>query len=472
MKTNGRRDFLKTALVGTGLCFTGTGLSALIDNTPAHAGVLTESDATKRLKARTPELREDIISLADNVWMSVGHTVSNVGMIVGDDGVVIIDTGMMVVDARRILVEFRKITDKPVKAIVYTHGHGDHTGGSSVFAEGATPDVWARENFNAENKVFAQSGLQPLFRARGARQGGFRLPRELRINNGIAPVKYPKKGGAIFGSKQGGVVLPNKLFGGESTTITYAGITLKLVSAPGETSDQMFIWYGDKKVLFSGDNFYQSFPNLYAIRGAGYRDVKAWYQSVDKMIGYDSVAVMPGHTRPIKGRQEVKAALTDYRDAIKFVYDKTIEGMVNGMTPDELVEYVKLPKHLAEKDYLGEYYGSVAWGVRSIFNGHVGWFDGNPTRMDPLPPVEQAKRMAALVGGQGALLQAARNALGSGDEKWAAQLCDHLIALDPGGSAPRMLKADALSIQAEKMLTATGRNYMLTYAQELRKTNG
>jgi uncharacterized sulfatase len=119
------------------------------------------------------------------------------------------------------------------------------------------------------------------------------------------------------------------------------------------------------------------------------------------MIGYNAAALMPGHTRPIQGQQEIRTVLSDYRDAIKFVYDKTIEGMLKGMTPGELVEYVKLPAHLAEKDYLGEYYGNVAWGVRSIFNGHVGWFDGNPTTMNPLPPTEEAKRMAALAGARG-----------------------------------------------------------------------
>ena len=45
-------------------------------------------------------------------------------------------------------------------------------------------------------------------------------------------------------------------------TITLAGITLELIHAPGETNDQIIVWYPQKKVLFPADNIYKAFPNL------------------------------------------------------------------------------------------------------------------------------------------------------------------------------------------------------------------
>jgi uncharacterized sulfatase len=123
--------------------------------------------------------------------------------------------------------------------------------------------------------------------------------------------------------------------------------------------------------------------------------------------------LVPGHTRPILVKEAVAQALADYRDAIRFVFDKTVEGINKQLTPDELVDYVKLPSHLAEKDYLGEYYGNVEWAVRAIFTGYLGWFDGNATSLFPLNPKEEAERIAKLVGGKDALLTQAQNALSS-----------------------------------------------------------
>ena len=99
----------------------------------------------------------------------------------------------------------------------------------------------------------------------------------------------------------------------------------------------------------------------------------------------------------------------------------------------------------------------------------MGWFDGNPTNLFSLPPREEAAKMARLAGGADVLARQARKALENGEAQWCAQLCDHLIALNPDASEAKLLKADALTGLAENTLTATGRNYYLTVAQELRK---
>lgn len=425
-----------------------------------------ENAATQKLTEQSKQFDEQVIQVAENVYTAVGFSVSNVSMIVGDDGVIIIDTGMMVGDANRIMAEFRKLTDKPVKAIIFTHSHGDHTGGSAAFIGNERPQIWAHKNFGSEAEPLVAGGVT-FQRVRGARQAGFKLPPEQRINNGIAPVRYPRRGGQAFAS--GDATRPTHFLEGERTTIKVAGVELELVSSPGETNDQLFVWDPTGKVLFAGDNFYRSFPNLYAIRGTPNRSVRLWAESLGKLADNDAAALVGGHTRPILGANKVKQVLKDYHDAVQFIHDKTVEGMNKGMTPDELVEYVQLPENLASKDYLQPFYGHPEWGVRSVFNGYLGWFDGNPTNLFRLSPKSEAERVAKLAGGTDKLLASAHDALAADDNQWAAQLADHLLAIEPGNPTAMQIKADALTRLARNMVNATARNYYLSVARELRE---
>lgn len=429
----------------------------------------SDSEATQLLKKRSAEFKQEVIKVSEGVYTAVGYSVSTVSMVMGANGVVIVDTGLDTISAEKVLADFRKITDMPIKAIILTHAHGDHTGGISVFARNNKPQIWTRSNFGSEAHPLKQAGLT-IQNVRGARQGGFKLPPEKRINNGVAKAYWPKRGGAVFGADKG--VKPTHLLSDSRKKMEIAGIEIELVAVNGETSDALYVWLPKKRVLFAGDNFYKSWPNLYAIRGTMYRDIRSWANTVDMMIKQEPQCLVAGHTRPIIGDKKINEVMTNYRDAIQFVFDKTIEGMNKGMTPDELVDYVKLPARFAEKDYLRQYYGNIQWAVRQIFNAHLGWFDGNPTNLFSLSPKEEAIRMAKLAGGERNLLQQAKHAIDSNDNQWAAQLADYLIVLNSEATEPKLIKATALEALAEQLLTATGRNYYLTVAQQLRKATG
>jgi alkyl sulfatase BDS1-like metallo-beta-lactamase superfamily hydrolase len=187
---------------------------------------------------------------------------------------------------------------------------------------------------------------------------------------------------------------------------------------------------------------------------------------LDRMRELRPEHLVPSHTRPISGADRIQAVLTDYRDAIQFVHDQTIRGINRGLTPDEIAADLELPAHLKESPYLQPFYGTVEWSARSVFSGYLGWFDGDAAHLAPLAPREKAARMAALAAGGGSLLDAARTALEGDDPRWAAELADHAVALDPEDGEARGVLSAALRRLGETHPSANGRHYYLTQALE------
>ena len=412
----------------------------------------------QQLEKHSIEFRRELIRVTDGVYVAVGFDESNVSMIEGNDGIVIIDTLLATEAAEIVLKEFRKITGKPTKAIVYTHSHMDHISGAKVFAREANPDIFSRASLAPEKTT----PLKPILMRREAMQFGRNLPEKDIINRGLGTGKAPTGG---LGE---GYIPPNRTFWRKRHTIRIAGLELELVAAPGETDDHLYAWLPEKKVLFCGDNYYKVFPNLYAIRGTPYRDVQQWANSLDEMSRLGAHFMIPGHTRPITGEKMIKETLENYRDAIRFLYNRTIEEINRGLTPDEIVEVVKLPPELSSKPYLKEFYGTVPWAVRSIYCGHLGWFNGNPSNLFPLPPLEEAKRLAALAGGEEKLITNLRRSIEHEDWQWACQLADHIMVLDAKDAHEAgKLKVKALRALAEEQINAPARNYYLSWAQEM-----
>ncbi len=424
------------------------------------AGAATAQQSPEaELFAHSNEFRKEIIEVTDGVWVAVGYALANSILIEGTDGVIIVDTTESKSAAREIKAEFDKRTTKPLKAVIYTHNHYDHINGTQVFAEGAQPEIISQallETLVQQSNAEVGAAMRP----RNLRQFGVPLPDDARPNAGIGPKLVLDAGGALDYLK------PTRTFD-DVLELTIAGVEIKLVHAPGETDDQLYVWLPEKRVLCAGDNYYLAFPNLYAIRGTPYRDVRKWRDSVDLMIAEKPAYLVPSHSRPLEGEAHIREVLTDYRDAIHAVYMQTIAGMNRGLTPDELVLEVKLPDDLAAKPYLREFYGTIPWAVRSIFAGMLGWFDGNPTHLFPLAPADRAQRMAAMAGGEDALLEKAQAAFAANDFQWAAELADHVLALDPGSAAAKKVKGEALVEIARQQISANARNYLMTSAMQL-----
>ena len=420
-----------------------------------------------KLTAHSQTMEQRVYKLTDRVYVAFGFDVANSTMVIGEDGIIIIDTLQTVESAKTALAEFRKITDKPIKAIIYTHHHSDHIGGAKGFTtdedvKAGKVAIYAHKDLLSQIISRAPNGMMTdIVMPRSHYALGAYLPTgpEGVVNNGVGPVLVA--GVTAF-------IPPTQTFT-DTLELTVAGIRLQLLHSPSETNEMTTVWMPDLKVLHSGEVLQgESFPNLYTLRGGELRDPIMWYKSVDRLREFPAESLAPGHGRPIVGADAVATTLTNYRDAIQYVHDQTVRYINKGYTPDELVAVVsELPPHLRDQPWLGEFYGAVKHAVRQIYVSYFGWFTGDPTTLDPVPSVERAKRYVALMGGRQHVVNEAQRALKAKDYRWVADILTGVIRANTADMEARRLKAEALRQLGFQQTSANYRNWYLTSALEL-----
>jgi len=420
----------------------------------------SEPQTPKDLIAHSEEFKKELITVTDGVHVAVGYALANSILIEGENTNIIIDTTGTEETAREVKALFDAINPNPVESIIYTHNHADHTYGATVFAEGSSPDIYAHST--TEIYLSRVIGiLRPIISSRSNRMFGNALPKEQVENNGIGPFLEIGRDG-----RKPGLLYPTKTFT-DQISFEAAGHKIQLFHAPGETNDQLFVWLPEKKALFPGDNFYKTFPNLYTIRGTPYRDLVGWVNSIDMMRYLEPEYLVPSHTRPIVGKEKINTLLTTYRDAIQFVHDQTVRLMNLGLDPNEIAEQLVLPKHLGDSPYLKEFYGTPAWSAKNVFSGYLGWFDGNPSTLKPLPLKDEAEKMIQLSGDWDSLFKVAEDAFLTDDFQWSLQLTDYLLRSRPDDQKTKLLRQSALEGLGSQESNPNSRYYYLSSAAQL-----
>jgi|TARA_B110000967_G_scaffold209336_1_gene265005 alkyl sulfatase BDS1-like metallo-beta-lactamase superfamily hydrolase len=417
------------------------------------------SPSVQGLYEHSKEFTQQVYSYDDGIHAAVGYGIANSYLVEGDGSNIIIDATDSVFQAEKVYEQFVAINSNPISAIIYTHNHGDHTLGARYFVDQQVeaPLIIAHESTaKAVEKIFGI--LNPIISTRSEKMFGTELPEGEVVNVGIGPF-------LSVGKSAPGYVKPSLTFEDE-LKINLAGIAFELYHAPGETDDQLFVWLPAFDALFPGDNVYKTFPNLYTIRGTSHRNVKAWVESLDHMLTFQPANLYPSHTLPIQG-PEVVEVLQLYRDGIQYVHDQTIRLMNLGLHPEEIIEQLELPETLASSPFLQEFYGTVRWSVRSIFNGYLGWFSGNISELDPTPVFRKAELMSELVGGPDHLYQALEVAIDSEEMQWALELSDLLIPLGYKSDEVIALRAQASYFLGRMSSNPNKRNYFLSEAQKL-----
>ena len=387
--------------------------------------------------------QKECVKINDHLYFFYSYGHSNASAIIGDTSIILIDSLDSDEYARNMREKLQEITDKPVKTIIYTHGHPDHRGGSGAFKD-TVENVIAFTPCKPMLKYYDR--IQDGLNQRGQFQHGYGLSDEEAICQGIGIREGKETGHGKYD-----LLMPTKLYDQNEVRLTLDGIDLILKRAPGETDDQICIYLPNDKVLFCGDNYYGVFPALYAIRGTQYRDLATWIDTLDLLISYDAKVLLPGHTKALFN-ESVKDHLTHFKEAIEYILFTTLDCINQHYTLAQTLEKVKLPQNLKELPYLQEYYGMIEWAVKSVYNGYVGWFDGDATHLLPLPEKQYNQVLLEMIG-KDKLNQRIEKVMNQEEYQLALQLLE--ILPNP------VVKKQALLGRAKQVTSANARHYYI-----------
>ena len=257
-------------------------------------------------QAPAPQAAYKFTEIVPGVYSAIGTGTMNVGsnsaVIVNRDDVMIVDSHISPESGRAMLQELKAITDKPVRFLVNTHFHYDHTNGNQAFPPGVdivgheftrrklTGDILEKGMFAdlvkglpkqlADLQARAGSEADPAVKARVAQQ----IPVQTAFANSLKDLK---------------VTPPNVTLVDRMTLFRGDREIRLLYLGRGHTGGDLVVYLPQEKVLCTGDLLVHDIANLID----GY--VNEWPDALEKLRPIDFVDVIPGHGEPFKGKERI-----------------------------------------------------------------------------------------------------------------------------------------------------------------------
>jgi cyclase len=260
------------------------------------AGTLAQGQQLQPL-APVPDFDKIVIKTTDlgnRIYVLEGEG-GNITVAVADDGAIVIDSQFAPLYGK-IRAAIAAITDKPVRYLVITHFHRDHTGGAEAFGrDGAT--IVAHESVKTRMETGTRNGL----------------------TGNVVPPAPP-------------IALPKETYK-DSMTLRLQGRIAELHhSANVHTDGDTYVYFPDANVLATGDFvFFGRYPNIDFAYGGS---IDGMIRGVDELLNFarENTTIVPGH-----GPVGNKIMMREYREMLVVARDRIQKLKAAGKSEDEVV---------------------------------------------------------------------------------------------------------------------------------------
>lgn len=411
-----------------------------------------------------------LFEVTEGIYQVRGYDLSNITFVQGENGWIVLDPLISQETARAALTFINEqLGERPVVAVIYSHSHIDHFGGvRGIVDEQAVLDgnvrIIASHGFT-EHAVSENVIAGNAMGRRAVYMYGALLPRNEfgGVNGGL---------GQTTSTGLATLIKPTDIIEQTGDELTIDGVRMVFQYTPGsEAPTEINTWFPDKKALWMAENTTNTMHNILTLRGAQVRDALKWssyLQETIEMWGDEVEVKFQSHHWPKWGQANIVDYFKKQRDMYKYTHDQTVRLMNQGYIGSEISELIQFPDELEYNWSTRGYYGTLRHNSRAVYQRYMGWYSGNPSDLNNLPPTEAAIKYVEYMGGEQATIDKAQKDFAAGNYRWVAEVMKHVVFANPDSEKGKALLADSyeqLGYQAE---SGPWRSVYLQGAFELR----
>lgn len=407
--------------------------------------------------------------LPGKIYQVRGLDLTNITFVKGATGWIVFDP-LTTKEVARFALDFinGKLGKRPVTGVVYSHSHIDHFGGVRGVVDEA--DVRAGKVVIIGPTDFMEEAISENVFAGNA------MTRRSRIQYATILRRSPfghvdQSLGKNVSAGMPTLIAPTKTITKPLEEVTVDGVRMVFQDTPNtEAPVEMNTWFPDWKAFWAAENITATIHNIYTLRGAPVRDSLNWSKQINKAIHlFPDVEVMfASHHWPRWGNARVKEVMRAQRDFYANMHSQALHLANQGVTVNQVHNVYQVPKSLQQQWAARSYHGATKNNVRAIINRYLGFWDGNPSNLDPPPSDVTGRLFVEMMGGAAPMIAKARELNSAGRYRETAQMLQHLVFADPANQEGRNLLADAYEQLGYQDESTSFRNSYLQLAAELR----